>query len=71
MVLYYEAKDVEIQEELELEEKNLNSKPEIQNVSFYSASNLVGNGGNSFSSASNLVNNSGYANKNWVSVSRY
>ena len=41
MVLYYEAKDVEIQEELELEEKNLNAKREIQNVSFSSNTNLV------------------------------
>ena len=45
MVTYYELKDKELAEELELEELNLNSKPTLSNVSFSSNAPLVGGNG--------------------------
>ena len=41
MILYYEHKDIEYAEELELEEKNLNAKPTLSNVSFTSTNALM------------------------------
>lgn len=45
IVMYYDQKDVELAEELELEEKNLNAKPSLSNVSFSSNNALMGGGG--------------------------